>query len=151
MPDIFDSIESFFRSLFRGDENYSTDAEGKRRYYDPDMQDAWDELDEYLREGKNTPKPERPRTARNSASENARRQRIRHMKEALRQDYAILKVRFDTPFEEVKKAHKNLLRQYHPDRFANDPARFKTATEIAQKINQAFQNIKAFEQQKKKM
>jgi len=73
------------------------------------------------------------------------------MKEALRQDYAILKVRFDAPFEEVKKAHKNLLRQYHPDRFANDPARFKTATEIAQKINQAFQNIKAFEQQKKKM
>jgi hypothetical protein len=145
MPDIFDSIESFFRSLFHEEDNYSTDSSGNRQYYDPDMQDAWDELEEYLKEGKNKPKPQK------AHHDSAREQKLKLLKEALRNDYAILKVPFDAPFELIKKSYKTLLRQYHPDRFARDPQRFKTATEITQKINQSFQKIKAFEDEKKKM
>jgi DnaJ-domain-containing protein 1 len=145
MPDIFDSIESFFRSLFHGDDDYIKDSSGKRQYYDPDMQDAWDELEEYLREGKNKPKPQRPH------HDTVREQKLKMLRAALKNDYAILKVPFDASFEQVKKSYKTLLRQYHPDRFARDPERFKTATEITQKINQSFQKIEAFEEQKKKL
>jgi len=148
MPDIFDSIESFFRSLFHESDAYTTDSSGRKQYYDPDMQDAWDELEEYLKEGKNKPRKKTSHSTCGATQSDPRKQRIKTLQEALREDYADLKVRFAAPFEEVKKAHKKLLRQYHPDRYANNPERCKMATEITQKINQSFQKIKDFEQKK---
>lgn len=148
MPDIFDSIESFFRSLFHESDVYTTDSSGRKKYYDPDMQDAWDELEEYLNEGKNKPKEKSSSQTKRTTQSDHRHARIKALQEALREDYANLKVRFAAPFEEVKKAHKKLLRQYHPDRYANNQQQFKMATEITQKINQSFQKIKAFEQKK---
>jgi deoxyribodipyrimidine photolyase len=148
MPDFFDSIESFFRSLFHESDAYTTDSSGRKRYFDPDMQDAWDELEEYLNEGKNKPKNSTSYSKKSSTQSDYRQQRLKALQQTLKEDYANLKVRFAAPFEEVKKAHKKLLRQYHPDRYANNPERFKMATEITQKINQSFQKIKAFEQKK---
>ena len=148
MPDIFDSIESFFRSLFHENDAYTIDSSGRKRYYDPDMQDAWDELEDYLNEGKDTPRKKSSNHTKRTNQSDPRQQRLKALREALREDYANLKVRFAATFEEVKKAHKKLLRQYHPDRYANNPEQFKMATEITQKINQSFQKIKAFEQKK---
>jgi len=141
MSDFFDRLGSLFKSIFTDDEKSSSNHTG--RYYDDDMQDAWDELEDFLNEGKaERPKRERPEAGREDAGTSRRKAQ----QEALRQDYANLKVPFATPFAEVKNAYKKLLRQYHPDKHAADPSKQKIATEITQKINQSFQKIRDFEE-----
>ena len=143
MPDIFDNIGNFFRSIFQNGEEY-TDEDGNKRFYDPDMQEAWEELDDYLNEDK-TEKKQKAKTHTRSRAQQQADAIKKIEQEKLRQDYNTLKVKFGTSFSEVKKAYKKLVIQYHPDKHANDPKRFKMATEITQKINQAFQRIKNFE------
>jgi hypothetical protein len=52
----------------------------------------------------------------------------------IRQAYARLEVPFGSDLETVRKAYRQLMRRYHPDRHANDPERERVATEIAQKL-----------------
>ena len=99
---------------------------------DPDMQDAWDELDAYLR-------GEERKRAEPSARADPRL-------EALRQDYANLEVPLGAPWETVKKSYRRLLTAYHPDRNAADPERLRLATEITKKINVSYRRIEEFEQ-----
>jgi DnaJ-domain-containing protein 1 len=144
MPDIFDRLGSFLKSIFSEDEN---DDAGRRQYYDEDMQEAWDELEDYLNEGK---AEQREKTKRREQARAEEKQRVNPAREKLREDYANLKVPFGAPFEEVKLAYKKLLRQYHPDKHASDPQKFKLATEITSKLNQSFQRIEEYERNSKK-
>jgi DnaJ-domain-containing protein 1 len=139
MPDIFDRFGSFLKSIFSEGES---EANSDRPYADDDMQSAWDELEDYLNEGKGESKS-RPKHGEKSRT--APPPRPDASRERLRGDYANLKVRFGAPLEEVKTAYKKLLRQYHPDKHASDPQKFKLATEITSKINQSFQRIAEFE------
>jgi DnaJ-class molecular chaperone len=111
----------------------------KDRFEDPVMQEAWEELDDYLKEGSQSQR-HRQRPQGEWARESER--------ETLRQDYANLEVSFGAPLPEVKKAYKRLLKFYHPDRNADDPGKLRMATEITQKLNGSFQKIKDFEEGK---
>jgi DnaJ-domain-containing protein 1 len=96
---------------------------------DPDMQEAWEELDAYLNgEERSRPEPERPADPET---------------ELLRQDYANLEVPFGAPFEQVKKSYRRLLAAYHPDRNTGDAERLRLATEITQKLNASYGRIQA--------
>jgi DnaJ-domain-containing protein 1 len=143
MPDIFDRLGSFLKSIFSEEE---TGSSGKQQYYDEDMQDAWDELEDYLNEGKTE---RREQTRRREQARTEPRPRADQAREKLWADYTNLKVPFGAPFEEVKLAYKKLLRQYHPDKHASDPQKFKLATEITSKLNQSFQRIEEFERDSK--
>ncbi|RPJ09734.1 MAG: J domain-containing protein [Spirochaetaceae bacterium] len=143
MSDFFDRLGSIFKSIFTEDEKQT--GEGSRRYFNDDMQDAWDELEDYLNEGKADQKP-RTKRAETSQKADVNQLRRRARQEALKQDYANLKVPFGASFQVVKDSYKKLLRQYHPDKHASDPAKQKLATEITQKINQSYQKIRDFEE-----
>lgn len=56
----------------------------------------------------------------------------------IRQAYASLEVPPGSDFETVRKAYRNLMRKYHPDRHAQSPEKQKAATELAQKLTQAY-------------
>ncbi|MCR5536383.1 MAG: DnaJ domain-containing protein, partial [Succinivibrio sp.] len=59
--------------------------------------------------------------------------------------YQILGVDKDTPFEEIKKAHKRLMLKYHPDRLASQGLSQEMVnmyTEKAKDIQAAFDLIK---------
>lgn len=47
-----------------------------------------------------------------------------------------------TPLE-VKRAYRNLVRRWHPDRFANDPVRHHQALEMLKSINDAYEQVLA--------
>ena len=106
---------------------------------DPDLADAWEELESYL-DGDQEP-------ASGGASSTASGRGTGgsaappHPNERLRADYAALGVAFDAPLSEVKRAYKRLMREHHPDRFAHDPARQAAATRTAAHINAAFARI----------
>jgi DnaJ-domain-containing protein 1 len=163
---IFKRLNNLFRSQLSGD---AAQAERPSRISrDRDFDEAMDELDDYLN---NRPKAE-PGTGpgangrtyghargasgpgaggaagsgqhgssqAGSTSGNGRKD----PKEELRKDYANLGVAFGAAFAEVRKAYRTQLKTYHPDRFAVDPEKFKTATEITKKINESFQRIERF-------
>ena len=41
----------------------------------------------------------------------------------------------------VRKAYRRLLTQYHPDKFARDPEKYKAATEVARNITAAYEGL----------
>jgi DnaJ-domain-containing protein 1 len=55
--------------------------------------------------------------------------------------FKVLEVKVGANFEEIKVAYKALIKKYHPDKFHNDPVRYKTALELSQKINKAYNTL----------
>ena len=60
----------------------------------------------------------------------------------LRRYYANLELPFGAPLDEVNQAYRRLMRQYHPDRYPDDPARRQLATQLTQKLTRAYNEIK---------
>jgi DnaJ-domain-containing protein 1 len=59
----------------------------------------------------------------------------------LRLAYAALEVPYGADFATVRKSYRALMRKYHPDRHTGSPEKQKTATELAQKLTQAYEII----------
>jgi hypothetical protein len=57
--------------------------------------------------------------------------------------YRTLEVPVDSEFEIVRKSYRRLVAKYHPDRFADEPAKYEAATEVTRKITIAYNGIKA--------
>jgi DnaJ-domain-containing protein 1 len=135
--DIIDRLSDLLKSLF-GDESERTGTPGTAsRYADPDVTEAWEELDEYLRTGKNGPK----QGGSGGGKKTGRTQGP--LDEDLRRDYANLEVPFGADMEEIKKAYKTLILRYHPDKHSGDPEKLRIATEITKKINESFERIRS--------
>ena len=58
------------------------------------------------------------------------------------QYYANLEVEPGADLETIKRAYRRLMRKYHPDKHANDPAKHKAATELAQSLTRAYMELK---------
>ncbi len=140
MDKFFDRLGDFVRSIISETGRRSARPSGSSgggspgRAADPDMRDAWDELDAYLK-GEERVRPE-PAAPRDPA------------REALRQDYTNLEVPFGAPLEQVKKSYRRLLAVYHPDRNAANAEQLRLATEITKKINVSYRRIEEFEEKR---
>jgi DnaJ-domain-containing protein 1 len=53
--------------------------------------------------------------------------------------YAALEVPPGSTFETVRKAYRNLMRKYHPDRHTSSPEKQKAANELAQKLTASYE------------
>jgi curved DNA-binding protein CbpA len=62
---------------------------------------------------------------------------------SIRAAYAALEVPEGSDFETVRKAFRGLMRKYHPDRHAQSPDKLSVATELAQKLTDAYKLIGA--------
>lgn len=93
--------------------------EGTRGFFDVDELDAEDiPYRDY-----STPAPTSPQTA------------------LIRRYYANLELPIGASAAEVKAAYRRLMRRYHPDRHATDPARAKVANELAQELRKAYEGL----------
>lgn len=63
---------------------------------------------------------------------------LRKMATQLVRDYGNLELKQGANVEEVRAAYKRMIKQYHPDRFASDPEKQKTATAITAKLNESY-------------
>ncbi len=58
-------------------------------------------------------------------------------REELEQAYRALELSFGAEPDEIRSAHRRLMRQYHPDRFAQEPERLADATRLSQELSVA--------------
>lgn len=47
----------------------------------------------------------------------------------------------DADVDAIRQAYRRQMRQYHPDRFASDPAKLKMATEVARGLTEAYNGL----------
>jgi DnaJ-domain-containing protein 1 len=87
-----------------------------------------------------------PRTDRSTAGQAAgargpgsARARTTPADEELRRAYAALEVPFGSAFATVRKSSRALMRKSPPDRHTGSPEKQKAATELAQKLGQAYE------------
>ena len=132
MDQIFDRFGNLLRSFFNDD---SSSAMGDTSFSDPDLQDAWDELEDFLRSDGTTDTPKSDFTSRVEKP---------GIPEILKKDYAALNIKPGTSLEEVAKSYRKLLRIHHPDRHAANPAEFAKATEKTKTLTTAFRRIKTY-------
>ncbi len=162
MDPLFERFERLVRSMLHtpGDRDYTYDRDyifsehGKRDTYDRDFRDAWDELGDYLRGGPgDTGGPRSSERVyekrRSSAGPFEGRTRSRSASpllppEDLRKDYRRLGVPFAAPFEDVRKAYRELIRTHHPDVHGSNMEAADRATSRSQDINESFQRIKVW-------
>lgn len=135
MDQIFDRLGNLLKSFVREDSDSFARPSGSRpggAYADPDLQDAWEELDDFLKSDGNEaprsePKPRKP-----------------SIPETLRPAYKNLEVPFGASIGDVAKSYKKLLRTHHPDKHATDPSAYAKATEKTKKLTESFRKIKDF-------
>jgi len=115
---------------------HDSDAQPSRvfRGADPDLNAAYEELDDFLNRRE-------PRSGGKRPSEDTRSSRVKLPPEELRPDFACLGVPFGASAEDCKAAYKKLLKIHHPDRHAGHEGNFKKATERSAKINAAYDRI----------
>lgn len=137
--DIFDRLGNLIRSMLQDedDDRYREASTGQPRFADPDLGEAWDELNEYMNAETDE---DQTRPSRGPSWE---RTTVRRTPDSLRPDFRNLEVEFGAPMDEVRRAYKRLMATYHPDRHAANPENLRAATEIAKKINQSFQRIRS--------
>jgi DnaJ-domain-containing protein 1 len=146
---IFDRLGDVIKSYLQDDDEeiFGRTSRAQRRSADPDLDAAFEELDDYLRGGPERQKGSSGGKDRNTAQ--AGGENLRGGKtgweaaapEALRKDFAELGLPFGASADECKRAYKGLLKQHHPDRHAGHPGNMKRATEKSARINAAFDRI----------
>lgn len=62
----------------------------------------------------------------------------------IRDFYANLELPIGSDAAEVKAAYRRLLRRYHPDKHAMNPAHAKVAGEVTQKLRTAYEGLNAY-------
>jgi curved DNA-binding protein CbpA len=148
---IFDRLGDVLKSYLNDEDDRLVGKRSQRtqgsRYEDPDLQEAFEELDEFL-EGKERKAGEFFReqasqsgAGRASGGSGAGRRPAGDVPESLRTDFAELGVPFGAAADECKASYKKLLKLHHPDRHAGHAGNMKKATEKSARINAAFDRI----------
>ena len=115
---------------YLGDDD-STPRRSFSRSHDPDLDAAYEELDDFL-QGKGP---------RDDKAEERERKKTRPVPRELRADFAELGLSHDATAEECKAVYKKLLKVHHPDRHTANPEKLKQATEKSARINAAYRRI----------
>jgi len=120
---------------------------------DPDVDAAYEELDDYLNEKKSRAENKRSEyrwsdDSNNSAGSSASGGSSDTPPEELRDDFEKLEVPFGADEETCKAAYKKLMKVHHPDRHAGHEGNFKKATERTARINAAWDRIEKWRQSK---
>ena len=155
MDSFFDRLGDVIKNFLDDeDENLFGRKTRNGSFGDPDLDAAYDELDEFLKTGRNEKKEARndgfsDRRAWSDpyGNANAGPKRTSAPKgpagvpESLRRDFSELGVAFGADEETCKAAYKKLLKIHHPDRHAGHPGNMKKATEKSSRINASYQRI----------
>lgn len=98
--------------------------------------DAWQELEDFLREEPMEAPPSSPRGSNRKPGETNGA-----LPAAVRQALNDLELTPGATLEEIKRAYRKQLIQYHPDRHSGDEMRYTTAAEVTRRLTLAYQRL----------
>ncbi|MDR3129940.1 MAG: J domain-containing protein [Treponema sp.] len=138
---IFDRLEAVLKSYLNDGENCGFERRSAGRPFgDPDMEAAFEELDEFLNSRKSGAFFEDSEADQKGAHRRTAGD-TRQVLGNLKADFAELGLPFEASAEECKAAYKRLLKKHHPDRHAGHAENMKKATEKSARINAAYDRI----------
>ena len=154
---IWDRLGNVIKSYLDDDDAkiFGRNSGGRSPSGDPDLDSAYDELNDYLNRDKAGSKAGGHGADStgsgyqwsDGASPGSRAKSGNAVPEDLRPDFAELGVAFGASADECKAAYKKLLKIHHPDRHAGHEGNFKKATERTARINAAYDRIEKWRQQ----
>ena len=115
---------------------------GSKRHGDPDLDAAYEELDDFLRGNAKGGAGED--AAAKSSAFSGKKEKVRPVPEELKQDFAELGLSPEATAEECKEAYKKLLKLHHPDRHAKHEENMKKATAKTARINEAYERVRKY-------
>ena len=130
---IWDRLGSVIKSYINHDERiFGKTASG--RSSDPDIDAAYEELDDFLRGNgsKSTSKTNRDEKTT---------MRKKPIPEDIRKAFEELGLKLEATAEECKEAYKKLLKTHHPDRHAKHEENLKKATDKTSRVNAAYERL----------
>ena len=141
---IWDRLGNVIKSYLNDDDTLYKDNSGrssrqKNAAGDPDLDAAFDELNDFLNKDKKTDEKEAPKA--DFSAKSAGSKAYKAVPEALRPDFAELGVAFGASADECKEAYKKLLKIHHPDRHAGHEGNYKKATQKTARLNTAYDKI----------
>jgi len=137
---LFDRLGSLIRSLMQED----SAPRSSGRPADPDLAAAMDELDEFLSTGRNTERAQEPPRRPGAGATSRPRPQRPSVPEDVLKAYRSMDVAPEATMEQVRAAYRKLMRTYHPDKHTGDPEKQRVATEITQRLTEAFVRIREF-------
>jgi DnaJ-domain-containing protein 1 len=111
---------------------------------DPDLDAAYDELNEFLNSKDTHSGREKTEYTWKETDDNRQTSSKKFPPEELRKDFELLGVPFGAHSQECRAAYKKLLKIHHPDRHAGHEGNFKKATAKSAKINAAWDRIETW-------
>ncbi|MCL1992824.1 MAG: J domain-containing protein [Spirochaetes bacterium] len=148
---IFDRLGTVFKSYVNDVDAERAKSRTKRSYGgDPDLDAAFDELDDFLKNGATS-------GGGSAGSGGNRKKEQQYGKkpqppkktDEIKEAFAELGLGVGASAEECKTAYKKLLKIHHPDRHASHEGNFKKATERCARINAAYDKIEKWRSEKK--
>jgi hypothetical protein len=147
---IWDRLGNVIKSyLYDEDIRLFGNNRGSSDWGNPDLDEAFEELNEYLNQNRSGAWSETGGYGFRGKAENRNEsggRTFRIIPEALRPDFAELGVAFGASADECKTAYKKLLKLHHPDHHAGHAGNFKTATDKTARINDAYDRIEKWRQ-----
>jgi DnaJ-domain-containing protein 1 len=141
-------LNSLLDSAARKSNDGDGDGEGSGRFSglsDADLQEelerrrkAREEVDELLRRRPGSVSGRRAAAERGEANRPPSPKPLSDDALKLKRAYAALEVREGSDFETVRRAYRDLMRKYHPDRHAGSPEKQRAANEVAQRLTEAY-------------
>jgi len=142
---IFDRLGSVINSYINdfSDQTNRRFKSPSSRNGDPDLDAAFDELNDFLNDKESRSNKEKTSqySWRDKDEYDSRQAGSKAPPEELRADFEILDVPFGADEETCKASYKKLLKIHHPDRHAGHEGNYKKATERTAKINAAWDRI----------
>lgn len=123
---IWDRLGNVIKSYMNDYEDDSLRRASAKSYSDPDLNAAYEELDDFLRPKESREKPVKP---------------VRPVPAELVNDFAELGLGADASSEECKAAYKKLLKIHHPDKHTMHAENMKKATEKSARVNAAYRRL----------
>ena len=110
------------------------DATDKMKYkYDADGFISFDDVDKEYEKMFGTGAQEEETTY-----ENYRSQEANAPDPSEKEYYEALEVPYGASYEQIKTAYKKLIKEYHPDKYHNEPKKHQMALEVTQRLNKAY-------------
>jgi DnaJ-domain-containing protein 1 len=147
---IIDRLGDVIKSYLNDEDEESTYGDrGRHSRYDPDLEAAHEELNDFLKGESGKGRFDEKKTSYGTkdfdsdAYSKMRNESFNNgiVPPSVKEAFAELGLGASASHEECKVAHKKLLKIHHPDRHAGHPVNMKKATEKSSRINAAFDLI----------